>query len=192
MSISDENKTIAKSALKAFGGKPIVTRYWDNDNGSFIDILTCLDRPERGVTSYSTIGLFEHSIGYSTNNIPIRIEIVGACGSNFEKYSNILASCAFNIINSNFSCYPGAVFTNVIDFYEENCTMKHIFFTSPFIWGSDLKTIDFEATKVTWLLAVPISEQELQYYNQNGSDALESLFEDNEIDIFDLNRNSVI
>ncbi|WP_269449397.1 hypothetical protein [Bacillus sp. SJS] len=40
MPISSENKMIANSVLKAFGGKPSVSRYWDHYSRSNIDILS--------------------------------------------------------------------------------------------------------------------------------------------------------
>ncbi len=56
MSISSENKIIAKSALQVFGGKPQVSKHWDESNVSNIDMLSSADRPYEGITSYSTIG----------------------------------------------------------------------------------------------------------------------------------------
>jgi len=43
-----------------------------------------------------------------------------------------------------------------------------------------------------FLLAIPISDAELQYKNQNGLSALESIFEEKNVDIFDLDRASVL
>ncbi|WOO35859.1 hypothetical protein R2R35_18965 [Anaerocolumna sp. AGMB13020] len=45
MGISNENKVIAKSALQAFGGKPNVSKYWDDANVSSVDLLTAV-RPD--------------------------------------------------------------------------------------------------------------------------------------------------
>ncbi|EJO5347061.1 suppressor of fused domain protein [Clostridium botulinum] len=192
MSISKEKKIIAKSAFDAFGGKPLVVKYWDDKKEHSIDILLCNDRPDDGVTSYSTIGLSSYSIGYKTDNVPLRVEIVGACASGFDCFSNILASCAFNVINTKFKCYPGAIFENVVKFYKPDYFMKHILFSSPFLWEDKLKTLNFEDKKVAWLLAIPISEEEFKYANDKGSDALEELFEEHQIDIFNLNRKSVL
>ncbi|WP_312335309.1 hypothetical protein [Anaerospora hongkongensis] len=89
MSISDENRTIAKAALGALGGKSIVYAYWDNNKENYIDILSCNDRPYDGVTSYSTIGLSGHSIDLTIDDIPLRVEIVGACVSGYECFPNI-------------------------------------------------------------------------------------------------------
>lgn len=69
--------------------------------------------------------------------------------------------------------------------------MKHILLTTPFLW-ENLINIETDQKVVTWLSLVPISEAELEYLDDNGSDALESLFEENSIDIFDIYRESVL
>lgn len=191
MSISNENKIIAKTALHVFGGKPSVSKYWDENNVSNIDMLSTVNRPYDGITSYSTIGLSDHSIEYTIDEIPLRIEIVGASTTEYEQYPNVLATCAFCIINSNFSVSHGKVFRDILKMYYPNNEMKHVLLVSPFLW-EDLKTLDFPNKKVAWLLAVPISENEYLFAQEKGTDALEELFEQEEIDIFDLERESIL
>lgn len=192
MSISLKNKTIAKTVANVFEGKPIVTKYWDNDHKNSIDILLCKDKLEEGINSYATIGLSDYSIGYTLDEYQLRVEIIGVTGTFFEEFPLILSSCAFNIINSKFSCHHGTVFPNIVNFYIPDSDMKHIYFTYPFLWDDKLKTIDFDNLKVLWLLVVPISEAELLYAEEKGTDALEDLFEEHQIDIFNLNRKSVL
>ncbi|MBD8037386.1 suppressor of fused domain protein [Solibacillus sp. A46] len=191
MSISNENKIIAKTALHAFGGKPCVSKYWDENNVSNIDMLSTVNRPFDGVSSYSTIGLSDHSIELTVDETPLRIEIVGAIATGYKQYPNILASCAFCIINSKFSVSHGSVFRDIIKMYYPNTEMKHILFVSPFLW-EDLNTLEFPNKKVAWLLAVPISENEYLFAQEKGTDTLEELFEQEEIDIFDLERESIL
>jgi hypothetical protein len=188
---SEEDKIIAKVALNAFSGKPIVHAYWDDNKKNYVDILSCSDRPLDGVTSYSTIGLSAHSIDQTVDNIPLGIEIVGVCASSYECFPNILGSCAFNIINTKYTCYPGAIFQDIVKYYLPNGPMMHILFLPPFFWEDKLTTLSFKNKKVAWLLAVPISDNELKYAKQYGVAALETLFEKHQIDIFDLQRNSV-
>jgi len=61
--------------------------------------------------------------------------------------------------------------------------MEHVLFTSPFLW-EDLKTLDFPNKKVTWLLALPISEEEFLFAEKEGTEALEDLLEKKDIVIF--------
>ena len=191
MSVTNENKIIAQTALNVFGGNPKVFKYWDHEQRNSVDILSCADRPCEGVTSYSTIGLSEHSIGYKSDELPLRVEIVGACASDIKSYPNIIANCALLIIASNIKCYPGAIFKNAIDISNIKGGMKHVLFTTPFVWDKSLETINFQDKKVTWLNAVPISQSELEYAENEGIEALEELFEKHQIDIFNLNRQSV-
>ena len=74
----------------------------------------------------------------------------------------------------------------------QDSLLEHILFVSPFLWEDRLKTLNFEDKKVAWLLAVPISEKEFKYAKDKGKDALEELFEEKQIDIFNLYRKSVL
>lgn len=191
MTVTKANKIIARTALEAFGGKPSVSKYWDENNVSNIDILSTIDRPYEGVTSYSTIGLSDYSIGYSVDEKPLRVEIVGASATMFELFPNILSTCAFNIINTKFPITHGEIFKGVVRMYYPDSEMEHVLFTSPFLWEK-LNSLDFIDKKVTWLLAVPISTKELLFAEREGTEALEDLFEEKDINIFDISRNSVI
>ena len=190
--VSDENKTIAKTLVKAFGGTPRVQRFWDEEEKSFVDILTCSERPERGVTCYSTIGLSDTPLLKDGAEYPTRLEIVGACGSGFTGFDNALSTAAFCIINSSWFCYPGAIFPDVLKMYEISPTMSHLMFVPPFLWEEELQTTVLKSKTVSWLLSVPISEKELLFAEENGTDALEKLFADMQVDIYDLERNSVV
>ncbi|MBC1458179.1 suppressor of fused domain protein [Listeria newyorkensis] len=187
-----DNQQVAKHIFENVGGKPKVIKYKDSNETSAIDIFMSEDKPQDGVTTYATIGLSESSIGLVLgNDKELRAEFIGTCGSNFDKFPNIISSCAFNVINDNFLCRPGTVYPNVIAEYYADSEMKHILLTTPFLW-ENLINIETEQKVITWLSLIPISELELEYLNDNGSDALESLFEEKEIDIFDMYRESVL
>jgi len=186
------NRTIARTALKAFGGEPKVFEYWDENKENSIDLLFTINRPYDELTSYSTIGLSDYTIGYSVDEKPLRAEIVGACATEYEFFPNILTTCAFFIINSKFSISPGKIFEDIIPMYYPNHEMKHVLFTSPFLWEDSLMTIDFDSKKVAWLLAVPISDNEKLFAEENGTEKLKDLLEQKEIDITDLKRRSVL
>ncbi len=191
-SITKENKAIALAIAKVFGGKPSDQRFWDEGEKSFIDILKCMDRPQVGVTSYSTIGLSDAPLYKDGVEYPVRLEIVGACGSGFTYFDNALATAAFCIINSKWFCYPGAIFSDILSMFEISSTMRHLFFVPPFLWEEDLQTITVGNKTVAWLLAVPISNGERAFSEKNGPDALENLFVEKQIDMFDLDRKSVV
>jgi antitoxin YqcF len=191
MNVSAENKAIARHALKAFGGTPTVQAYHHDTENLSIDILRCDNRPCQGVTSYSTIGLSDHPMIKDGQEYPTRLEIAGACATAVQLFPNILASAGFNIIRSQWVFSPGMVLPEYIREYYPSTTVPHIYLTAPFLWEDSLKTLDCGLKKASWLLVVPISDGELEYLKEYGDNALEELFEKTQIDIFDINRNSV-
>jgi hypothetical protein len=189
--ISEENKEIAVKLASVLGGKPSVNRYWDEAEKSFVDLVACVDQPCDGVTSFGTIGLSDHPLVQDGKEFSVRLELVGASASLYTDFPNILTTAALYIINEKWFCCPGAVLQNAVDMYDNSLYMKHLMFVSPFLWD-ELKTTQYESKAVTWLLAVPISENERQYAENNGTDALEELFEKHQIDIYNLSRKSVL
>lgn len=186
----DINKIIAKKELEVIGGKPQVYRYYDEKHKKSVDILSCIDRPYKGVISYATIGLSEYNIGILSDNKRLRLELLGACDKNEEFFANIISTTAFRIMERD-NCGYGHIIPDVISQYIDDCEMKHIYLMNPFLWDG-FETIEFEDKKIAWLLIIPISNQEKEYAIANGYDALETKFEEADIDIFDLKRKSVL
>ncbi|WP_367987508.1 suppressor of fused domain protein [Vibrio sp. NTOU-M3] len=190
--ISESNKIIARVALAAFGGKPNVAAYWDEAEKHSVDLLTCKDQPQKGVTSYSTIGLSDNPIHNDGVEIDLRVEFVGACSNSISDFGNIVTTAAFCVINSKWPCSPGMIFPDIVDMYNCSKTLKHLMLVSPFLWEDRLQTLELDSKTVAWLLLIPISEAEYKYAQLEGASMLEALFEEHQIDIFDINRSSVI
>lgn len=76
--------------------------------------------------------------------------------------------------------------------YDQETDMKHIMFVPPFLWEEDLELLEFNNKSVTWLMALPISEGELQVAEKHGPDYLQDLLESKQTDIFDIKRESVV
>lgn len=189
MTVSKENKALAAYLRTVFGGTPSVFTFWDEDNRSSVDIMTTRDSPEPGVSSYATLGLSDTSIGQSSDGIPLRVELLLVSTNEEQAAPQILASSAFTIINSKQKATPGAIFSRVIELYLPESDMKHILLAPPFLWK--LETQEFSTKKVAWLLAVPISDKEMKFAAQKGSDALEDLLQEKQANIFDPERKSV-
>ena len=190
-----DHKEVFKTLSDTFGGDPCVVNHGDENEKSFIEIFSSVDVPQKGITSYGTIGLFQYPLIKDGKEFGTRVELVGACGSNFKHFDNILATAAFCVINSKWYCCPGAVFPDIVDMYKASKTLRHVLFVPPSSWdGSEKlnKTINLGEKKLTWLLAIPISEREYKFVEKEGSEKLERLFEKKHIDFFNLNRSSVV
>ena len=171
---------------------PKVVSYSDETTKYKVDIYIGENRPDIGLSTYSTIGLSEDPIAMTDNQgRDIRVEFIGMCGSDFTKFPNILASCAFNIIKDHYSCAPGMVNLNVIDEYYDGLEMRHIYYTIPSYW-ENLQGHIIDDHIVNWLFAIPISDNELNYLNENGIEAFEDLLENSDTEVYDIYRKSII
>jgi hypothetical protein len=190
---SRENRELAKYAASAFSAdRPPIFQYWDNDHSSQIHVMEAADRPEPGITSYSTIGLSEYPIFKNGEVLNLRTEFVGACDSRFEGFGNIIATSAFCIVNSKWFCAPGTIFPDVVRMHDLSSTLSDVYFTVPFLWAEQFKALDLGQRKVAWLLMVPISRAETEFARKNGPVQLEKLLEERQVDVCDLNRPSVV
>ena len=192
MNISKQSKTISKHIIDVVGGVAKISSYYDKNKTASIDIIEIMDIPEKGVIFYSTVGVSDYSIGLKYENLPLRTELIFIADERQELAENMLASSAFCIINSGYKCYPGAIFKGIVSSYINNTDMKHIMFVQPFLWEDGFKELKTDDKVIEWLLAVPISDNEFSYAEQFGSEALEELFEEHQIDIFNLMRKSIL
>lgn len=184
------NKLIANNALKIFNARPRIFRYADEREEKTVDLMLCESCPDEGITSYGTIGLFNCNIGLTYEEKPLRTELLGACASSIEDFANIVTTAAFEIMDGKCA-YPGYIINDIVSMYIDNSDMEHILLTYPFLWG-DVHNSVFDDITVAYLMAIPISGKEKEYCLKNGLDALECVFEEKQIDIFDIFRPSAL
>jgi hypothetical protein len=190
---SPGNKTLARYAAAAFGGVPHVDGFADRDEKLKVDILYCRNRPTDGVTAYSTIGLSDHPMhSPDGSEFPTRLELSGVCATAVDSFPNILASAAFSVIRTQRVHYPGAVMPDFVRHYGASTDLPHLYLTSPYLWEEQLKTLDCGTKRVSWLLAIPISEAEYGYLKQHGDRELERRLEERKADVSDISRASVV
>jgi antitoxin YqcF len=186
-----EHDLIVEYVAKAFGELPHVDYFGDREEQLKVGILTCPARPTDDLTSYSTLGLSDHPMPWGEGEFSTRIELAGVCASDEPKFANVLALAAFCIIRSGKVYHPGTVMPDYVRLIFPSLDLPHLYLTAPFLWQETLRTLDLVTRKVSWLLAMPISESERLYLTQHGEDAFESALEQAEIDFADLRRPSI-
>ncbi len=194
MERNEINKQYAKFLAGALGFNPSVFPYYDTSKEEFVDIISLDDPIDKNVKFYGSIGVsnYPNMIEMKDNtqkNIPVELLMAGY--KKYDKIPNILATVSFYIMKQGWSCQPGTVFKQILDDYYDT-GLKHILFNRPFLWEDKLSDLKFDDKKINPLLLVPISERELEYKLSHGYSALEDLFGKHNIDIFDLERQSVI
>ncbi|WP_077415943.1 suppressor of fused domain protein [Chryseobacterium sp. JV274] len=195
MPTSKENKKLANYITNIVGINKTIDRHYDEGKKNFIDIFTCDDPLYTRIKIWGTIGLSDHPNKIEMNDnsfkdISIELLAVGYKGSNI--LADIVSTSAFYIINKGWECQPGKVFMRIVEMRYETSEMKHIMFVSPFLWAGKLEPLELETKTVHWLLSIPISDKELEYRMENGTSALANIFQEKDIDIFDINRKSAI
>lgn len=83
------------------------------------------------------------------------------------------------------------VHPNVLDLYAPDVVLKHLLLVPPFLWEPEPEPRDFGDVTVAWLMAVPISDGEIEYARVRGSDALQAELERHQIDVVDIDRAPV-
>lgn len=192
---SEENKKLSNYITNIVGVNKMIDRHYDKEKKNFIDIFTCDDPLYPRIKICGTIGVSDHPNTIEMNDnsfkdIPIELLIGGY--REFRMLPNILSTAGFYITNNGWECQPGSVFMRIVEMYFETSEMKHIMFISPFLWEDKLHPLKLETKTVHWLLCIPISDEELEYKMENGTSALEDIFQEKDIDIFDINRKSAI
>jgi len=191
--VSKQAKDVARQTSVNFGiMEPPIYRHWDDDHRQDIHVLEAADRPQIGVTSYATVGLSEYPIVRNGEELKLGVELLGACSSAYPGFEKVMATLGFCIINSKWFCAPGVIFPGAINMYDISSTMSDIYFANQYLWGDNFKSMSIDGKTIAWLLAVPVSKQESEFANRYGPEKLEKLFADKGIDIFDLNRVSVV
>jgi hypothetical protein len=188
MNVSDNARAAHQELTRIWGSKPKVFRHGDGAEKNFIMIADHDDSPVRGVRAVGTLGLSDHDLGGGS----LRVELVGAFPASFQEAPNIAATCAFNGFKDGLPIRPDSVHRNVMGLYLPKSTVPHVLLTDPFLWDDGPATLELGAMTIAWLMMVPISETELAFANSNGVGMLTSIFEERQIDIFDLNRMPVV
>jgi antitoxin YqcF len=191
--VPDDNKKIAKQVAAAFGGMDKVIEFkHDKIKTLTVDILSQPDCPEDDITAYSTIGLSDQPMpgADGTGEYEVRLELCAAAPTAAELFPNIISSAAFHIIKSKALYAPGDALPGYVAEYYPDTTVPHLYLTAPFLFDKLNKVLKTPGKNVAWLLAIPISDAELEHLEENGDDSLEDLLEAKEVDIFDLGRES--
>lgn len=165
--------------------------FTSNDEEASVEIIRCVDSPFEGVTSYSTLGIYQCENLLTADNKQLNVEFMGICDSRNIWFDGLLSTCAFAMIKGKVRAHPYEVYKNIIPVYQPNIDMKHILLIPPFSLNHDLGMIETDKRVITWLMLNPISENEFAFMQENGYQKLIDAFVEANIDIYDLYRKSI-
>ncbi|EIT84360.1 hypothetical protein A374_16278 [Fictibacillus macauensis ZFHKF-1] len=190
MEVSNDMQMIANH-LNDISPKALKIARFVEEEGKLLDVVRIEDLPFMSAVTFATIGLCHHDIGYTINDRPLRTELIGACTPEFEWFANVIVTCALYVAASDQHCAPGTVFPDVVSEIDPEGTLHHVMVVSPFQWDA-LQPLELEETSLTWLQAVPISEAELSYAKEHGSEQLLEQLLEKGANLADLRRTSIV
>ena len=129
------NKEIAKYALSFIGGTPKVHRYYNEAEDKSVDVMCCTDNKYSNTKVFSTIGLSAFDAGVVSDDKSVRVELIGITNSEVDNWDHVMASTAFEVIDSETLGY-GMVIQNVVREYFKDSTLEHVVLVSPVYWDS--------------------------------------------------------
>jgi hypothetical protein len=185
------------------GDQKSFSYFKSEDDGSSVDILFCKDTPAPQLLTCATLGLVNQEGKFKSNGKNIRVELLGLSTTEFgDTLGSLMAMLYKNIVDMNLTCAYGVIYSHVLDDLLPNSEMKHILFTTPpLFWDNALGTVDLDDENIlTWLYAMPISESEKAFIVQanangdfkNGMITLQEQFTLKNVNVFDLNRKSIM
>lgn len=184
MNATDHGRQLARHLAGIVSVKPRVER--SKVGAHTVDVLVCDGAPQAGVTTLATVSLSDANARIDGQEQEFGIEIVLSGSNSAPDLLGIIVDAAVQYLRGD-EIYPGAVFPDLVPTGH----LKHLFFVSPFLWDSALKSVAVGDKEVRFLQAIPISDEEMALAGTEGSEALDDLFERSQIDIYDWSRDSV-
>ncbi|MDP8936185.1 MAG: suppressor of fused domain protein [Actinomycetota bacterium] len=165
--------------------RPSVTAYHSDDRSLSVDLMHAADLPARGLVTVATLGLPDASNASPSRDVRVELLLAAPCEIHYA--ANVLATVAFDVIRGPFpGAWPGAVKPTAVQRNEPDAAMPDVLLIPTFCW-EDLDPLP----GVHFLQVIPIHASESAYCLEKGSDSLEELFQDRQIDVFDWHRASV-
>lgn len=187
-----EQKEIYRFIDSAFDGGARVREYIHDAEPLSIYIVSKVDCPWQGVTSYCTIGASEVEMQFQDGKVPIRVEFAGMCDTTEADFPYVLAAVAFSVLRTQRLVFPGMGLPGYVSEFIREASVPHLYLTSPSPWKRLMKSMRLKSKRINFLMGFGITDKELEYLEAHDDDALETLLEQAEVDVSDPHRKSAV
>ena len=165
-----------------------VRRHYDDAEQHAIAIFT--SENAHGVVA-ATVGVMEVDQRRGEGP-PLATEILLDARGRRPYAADVLATVAFFILKDGWRVRPGVTFADIIPMYAPELRVKHMLFTPAFQWQEGMTRVTLTDRTIYPLLAVPITDEELELVKSRGADVLEERWIRSSTDVLDWSREGVV
>ena len=175
----------------AVGGEAKSFKYYDEDESHMVVLGRFVGAPAAGLTTWSTLTL--HMAPNVFRGTDVRVELLGVARDDEERIANVLATSAFFVLKNGWVASPGTLFHDLVRMYVPDTTTPHVLWSAAQLWPDLVDGVEVEGFRdVHWLLATPVTDDEVEYLEAHGYDALDERLGDASVDLADLWRRSAV
>src|SRR4051812_47331978 len=170
--------------------------------GDAVHVRLHYDEAERNriaiLTSENAAGIVAATVGVMDidqsrpGQPPLATEILLDARGRPPYIANVAATIGFYIVKDGWRVAPGVTFADMVGMYAPELAVKHVVFVPPFQWDDGRLTKVALADRTVYpLLAVPITDGELQLVRDHGAEALQDRWERQSTDVLDWGRTGI-
>ena len=164
-----------------------VHRHYDEGEQNAVAIFT--SENEEGIVA-ATVGLMDYDQSHR-EGVTIPTEILVDARGRRDYVANVAATIAFFVMKDKWKVAPDVTFAEIIGMYAPDLAVRHVLFVPPFQWPDGMTRVVLRDRTIYPLLAVPITDGELELVRREGADALTDRWVRESTDVLDWSRAGV-
>lgn len=196
MAVSPSEKAIARHLEAVFGTRPRIFVHRETENDPFyVGIARVQDYPDIGMVTMSTIGTSNSPLIQEDGSeyTPTRVEFIASCEKGQEEdLGEALFRAVLFVSKVKGFAQPGIFLNNLFGEFRPSTPVPNGFLTTPFAYEGLGTPNEFGGRVVSWLQVMPVSASEITYAQEHSTDALETKFEDQNVEWENLDRTPVV
>lgn len=177
--------------VESFLGK-IDYGWKNNDTESAISVARFCDQPVEGMNTYVTLGLSHHALSMPKER-EVRQELVFSVFdtvSSDDVVSFLLSFSGF-ILEKHEALLRGQVVGPAGPIISGSL-MNAVYASMPVMFDDEFATFDGTSPSTVLVWLIPIFENEAKYVQEHSWEAFEDILEQQDPDLWDLNRGAVV
>lgn len=149
--------------------------------------LLGFDKAVKDCLLFATLGLSNYS-----DDIDNCCEIIMATDDDYDNCAEVFMNSVFYVLSNQMKFGRGVLIEgadSIVEGFSKKHNMSAVYFSTVYMLPEDFSSIEDECN---FYMGFFVSKQEAEYIKQYGCEKFEDLLEQNNIDVIDLNRPSVI